>query len=48
MIITQATIYDLVTKDNNSNKSVIRVVAVSSEKELDFWKPFEDRENKTC
>ena len=48
MIITQATIYDLVTKDNNSNKSVIGVAAVSSEKELDFWKPFEDRENKTC
>ena len=48
MIITQATIYDLVTKHNNSNKYVIRAVAVSSEKELDFWKPFEDRENKTC
>ena len=48
VIITQATIYDLVTKDNSSNKPVIRVVAVSSEKELDFWKPFEDRENKTC
>ena len=34
MIITQATIYDLVTKDNNSNKSVISVVAVSSENRL--------------